>query len=66
MLTNMGDEDWNAVTMTPAGPDSFGRFMRIRIFDCWMHEQDIRDAVSRPPSDAELQTSRAGLAADTP
>ena len=22
--------------------------MRIRTFDCWLHEQDIRDAVGRP------------------
>jgi uncharacterized protein (TIGR03083 family) len=28
--------------------DSYGRFMRIRVFDCWMHEQDVRDAVGRP------------------
>ena len=34
--------------MTPAGPDTYGRFMRVRIFDCWMHEQDIRRAVGRP------------------
>jgi hypothetical protein len=25
-----------------------GRFMRVRVFDCWMHEHDIRDAVSAP------------------
>ncbi len=61
MLTDTSDEDWNAVTMTPAGPDSYGRFMRIRIFDCWMHEQDIRQALSRPPSDADLDTLTARL-----
>jgi uncharacterized protein (TIGR03083 family) len=22
--------------------------MRIRVFDCWVHEQDIRDALGRP------------------
>ena len=42
----MSDEEWNAVTMTPTGPDSYGRFMRIRVFDCWMHEEDIRDGVA--------------------
>lgn len=47
-LTAMGDADWNDVTATPAGPDSYGRFMRVRIFDCWMHEHDIRDAIGRP------------------
>lgn len=53
-LAAMSEDDWNAPTVTPAGPDSYGRFMRIRVFDCWMHEQDIRAAVSRPASDAEL------------
>src|SRR5262249_35010055 len=32
----------------PAGRDTYGRFMRIRVFDCWMHEQDMRDATGRP------------------
>ena len=42
------DESWAAVGFTPAGQDTYGRFMRIRAFDCWLHEQDIRDAVGRP------------------
>ena len=42
------DEAWSAVGFTPAGQDSYGRFMRIRTFDCWLHEQDIRDAVGQP------------------
>jgi len=53
-LAAMSAEEWNTPTMTPAGPDSYGRFMRIRVFDCWMHEQDIRDALGRPPADSEL------------
>jgi uncharacterized protein (TIGR03083 family) len=39
---------WDAEGFTPAGKDSYGRFMRIRVFDCWMHEQDIRAATNRP------------------
>jgi uncharacterized protein (TIGR03083 family) len=53
-LTDMPVDDWNALTATPVGPDSFGRFMRVRVFDCWMHEHDIRDALHKPASDAEL------------
>jgi uncharacterized protein (TIGR03083 family) len=53
-LPGMSDDDWNAPTPTPAGMDSYGRFMRIRVFDCWMHEQDIRMALQRPSSDDEL------------
>jgi uncharacterized protein (TIGR03083 family) len=54
VLTAMGEKDWNTVSFTPAGPDSYGRFMRIRTFDCWLHEQDIRQALDLPATDAEL------------
>lgn len=64
MLTAMSEDDWNAVTDTPAGPDSYGRFMRVRAFDCWMHEQDIREALGRPSTDAELSSPVAALALD--
>jgi uncharacterized protein (TIGR03083 family) len=47
-LTGTTPEAWDAETFTPAGPDSYGRFMRIRIMDIWMHEQDIREAIRRP------------------
>ncbi|CAN5737315.1 maleylpyruvate isomerase family mycothiol-dependent enzyme [soil metagenome] len=47
-LRAMDQEAWDAEGFTPAGKDSHGRFMRIRVFDCWMHEQDIRDATGRP------------------
>ena len=60
----MSVDDWNAPTVTPVGPESFGRFMRVRLFDCWMHEQDIRDGLGRPSSDAELSEPQARLAVD--
>src|SRR6185312_10853340 len=44
-LDAMDDDAWNETTATPVGPDTYGRFMRVRTFDCWMHEQDIRYAV---------------------
>ena len=47
-LREIDDDAWDKEGFTPAGPDTYGRFMRIRIFDCWMHEQDIRQAVGRP------------------
>ena len=38
--------------------------MRIRVFDCWMHEQDIRLALRRPSSDAELKGAATRLSLD--
>jgi uncharacterized protein (TIGR03083 family) len=63
-LTSLSDEEWNAVAPTPVGPESYGRFMRVRAFDCWMHEQDIREALSRPSSDAELDGITSQLSLD--
>ena len=64
VLSSMSDHDWNAVTPTPAGMETYGRFMRIRTFDCWMHEQDIRMALRRPSSDAELAGPASRLSLD--
>lgn len=47
-LRAMPETDWNAEGFTPAGRDSYGRYVRIRVFDCWVHEQDIRDATGHP------------------
>ncbi|GAB90540.1 maleylpyruvate isomerase family mycothiol-dependent enzyme [Gordonia rhizosphera] len=43
-LSTISQEEFDAEAMTPAGRDTYGRFMRVRIFDCWMHEIDIRDS----------------------
>jgi uncharacterized protein (TIGR03083 family) len=63
-LTEMSVGDWNAPTLTPVGPDSYGRFMRVRVFDCWMHEHDIRDALDEPASEADLVGRAARLTLD--
>jgi len=47
-LRAMSPGEFNAPSWTPAGQATYARFMRIRIFDCWMHEQDIRAAVAAP------------------
>jgi uncharacterized protein (TIGR03083 family) len=45
-LRAMTQADFDAPSWTPAGPDeTYGRFMRIRHFDCFMHEHDMRAAV---------------------
>jgi len=47
-LRAMGDEDFAAETWTPAGPGTYEDLMAVRVFDCWVHEQDVRRAVGRP------------------
>ncbi|HXB87840.1 maleylpyruvate isomerase family mycothiol-dependent enzyme [Mycobacterium sp.] len=63
-LSDMAIDDWNAPTLTPVGPDGYGRFMRVRVFDCWMHEHDIRDALDEPASEADLVGPAARLTLD--
>jgi uncharacterized protein (TIGR03083 family) len=48
VLEAMSPNDWTEVGFTPAGQAPYGRFMQIRVFDCWMHEQDIRYAIRMP------------------
>jgi len=48
-LEAMDQADFDAPSWTPAGKDeTYGRFMRIRHFDCYLHEQDIRLALGMP------------------
>jgi uncharacterized protein (TIGR03083 family) len=63
-LNEMSDDDWNQITATPAGPDTYGRFMRVRDFDCWMHLHDIRDAIAQPAADPDLGGPASRLALD--
>jgi uncharacterized protein (TIGR03083 family) len=47
-LDAMTQADFDAESFTPAGQDTYGRFMQIRVFDCWIHEQDAREALDLP------------------
>jgi uncharacterized protein (TIGR03083 family) len=47
-LRAMTTEDFDKLGFTPEGEAPYRRFMEIRVFDCWMHEQDIRRAVDQP------------------
>jgi uncharacterized protein (TIGR03083 family) len=40
-------ERWDLVGPTPVGEAPYREFMNIRVFDCWMHEQDVRRALQR-------------------
>jgi uncharacterized protein (TIGR03083 family) len=47
-LRALTTEEWDAEGFTPEGPGPYRQFMAIRVFDCWYHDQDIREAVGRP------------------
>ncbi len=47
-LEAMDADGFDAPSWTPVGQATYGRFMEVRVFDCWMHEQDVRAAVGRP------------------
>ena len=47
-LATMTASDFAAPCMTPVGPGTYGRFMDVRTFDHWVHEQDIRVPLGRP------------------
>ncbi|MGF1596751.1 MAG: maleylpyruvate isomerase family mycothiol-dependent enzyme [Acidimicrobiales bacterium] len=47
-LDAMTTKEFEAETATPVGPAPYWRFMQLRVFDCWMHEQDIREGLDRP------------------
>ena len=47
-LDRLHDADLDAPCMTPVGPGTYGRFMAVRVFDFWVHEQDVRVPLDRP------------------
>ena len=47
-LAATSEDAFAAPAMTPAGPGTYGRFMTMRTFDFWVHEQDIRVPLDRP------------------
>jgi uncharacterized protein (TIGR03083 family) len=47
-MAGMSHDDWEREGFTPEGPGPYRQFMEIRVFDCWYHDQDIREALGRP------------------
>ena len=59
-LAAMDQGDFDAPSWTPVGKDeTYGRFMRLRHFDTYLHEHDIRDAlgVEDRPDVAAIEAS---------
>jgi uncharacterized protein (TIGR03083 family) len=47
-LRAMSDEELARPGWSPIGEVPYATFMGIRVMDCWVHEQDIRQATGRP------------------
>ncbi len=47
-LSSLTDEQLALPTLTPVGPGSYGRFLAVRVFDFWVHEQDMRVPLGLP------------------
>ena len=48
LLKAMNEADFQVETQTPIGLGTVTQFLSIRIFDAWVHEQDIRRATGLP------------------
>ena len=40
--------EWAVIGFSPMGQVPYAEFMRVRVFDSWVHEQDVRRALDRP------------------
>jgi uncharacterized protein (TIGR03083 family) len=47
-LRDYGPDDFAAESWTPVGPGTVRDLLPFRVFDSWVHEQDMRRAVGRP------------------
>jgi len=62
VLDAMGQDDFDAPSWTPVGRDeTYGRFMRIRHYDSFLHGNDIRDALGVPLRDDPTAVASAWL-----
>lgn len=51
-LDAVTDEQLELPSLTPVGPGTYGRFMAVRVFDYWVHEQDVRVPLGLPGHEA--------------
>ena len=53
------EREWAAVGWTPVGQRPHAVFMEVRVFDSWVHEQDVRRALDRPGGSGNLASAMA-------
>ena len=59
-LRALSADDFGADSWTPMGPGTVRDLLPFRIFDAWVHEQDMRRAVGRP-GDLDTAVAEQGL-----
>lgn len=47
-LAGLSADEWAEVGFSPIGQVPYADFMDVRVFDSWVHEQDVRLALDRP------------------
>ncbi|MGB0112663.1 MAG: maleylpyruvate isomerase family mycothiol-dependent enzyme [Ilumatobacteraceae bacterium] len=51
-LDALAPSDLDLMSLTPVGPGTVGRFLAIRVFDFWVHEQDMRTPLGIPADES--------------
>lgn len=51
-LAGLAGADLARPSWTPVGPRSYGGFLKMRVFDFWVHERDITSPLGWPSDDA--------------
>lgn len=51
-LETLTDEQFDQPSLTPVGPQTYGRFLQIRVFDFWVHQRDITWPLGRDTDDS--------------
>jgi uncharacterized protein (TIGR03083 family) len=59
-LRSLTEVEWAKVGYSPSGDVPYADFMDLRVFDSWVHEQDVRTATDRPGGSGGL-ASRIAL-----
>lgn len=52
VMAGQSQRDFDAESWTPVGKGTLGDFMRIRVYDLWLHELDVRDSLGLPANDS--------------
>ncbi len=56
-LRRLTEEEWARVGPTIVGEVALADFMKTRVFDSWVHEQDVRAALGRPGGSGGLASA---------